>query len=129
MKYVILILCLFIGVGCSPYRRFQRLIKKNPEFIQTRLDTMYSTVTDFDTFFYNTTTLDTFWSYDTTLKLKVVYITKKDTIFKTIKPKKAQNIVITKKEYIQTPDKNAVPWYVFYILGLITFVILWMIFH
>lgn len=111
MKYVKFIFCLLFVLGCSPSERLARLQKKHPELFKEKQDTLIVTTTTYDTAFSYKSFTDTFTTFDTVTRTKVIQIVKRDTVFRTIKPKQPQTILITKYKTIQAPrEKNFSLW-------------------
>lgn len=129
MKYVTLVILLLIGVGCSPSKRLARIQKKHPELFKDISDTLIITETKYDTIVDFQTLLDTFEYFDTITQTKVLRVDKTRLIYKTIKPKTPQTMIITKKQFIQSANSPIPKGWIYLIVAFIIFVLLWKTFH
>jgi hypothetical protein len=128
MKYVKFIFCLLFVLGCSPSQRLARLQKKHPELFKEKQDTLIVTTTTYDTAFSYNTYTDTFTKIDTVSGEKIVYIFKRDTVFRTVTIRIPKTITITKTKTIEAPrEKNFSIW-PYIALMVVIFVLIWKIF-
>ena len=128
MKNVVII-CLFLCLGCSPAARLARLEKKHPELFKNIQDTLikFDTFTKYDTSEYEIW-IDSFTQFDTVNNQTILRIRTKITnrIFITKYRNKYYKINTTKYSKEQ-PKQNWKLWA--YIAVIITiFVIIWKIF-
>lgn len=111
MKYVKFVFCVLFILGCSPAQRLERLQRKHPELFKEKQDTIILNEITYDTLIDIVGHTDTFTTFDTVTRTKVIQIVKRDTVFRTIKPKQPQTILITKYKTIQAPkEKNFSLW-------------------
>lgn len=121
MKYAKFIFCLLFILGCSPAQRLERLQRKHPELFKEKQDTVILNDITYDTLIDIIGYTDTFTAYDTVTRTKVIQIFKRDTIFRTIKPKQPKTILITKYKTIQAPREKDFKFWSFDTLGKLLF--------
>ena len=109
MRYVIPFIYLLSLVACSPSKRLERLEKKHPELFKKTVDTVHRHHYKIDTLTLQTTKIDTQISIDTFLKTKIIKITKRDTVYKTIKIIDKDTFYITRTKTLSIEKKNDHP--------------------
>ena len=130
MKNVVII-CLFLCLGCSPAKRLARLEKKHPELFKNIQDTLikFDTFTKYDTSEYEIW-IDSFTQFDTVNNQTVLRIRTNTTNRVYITKYRNKYIQVKTTKYIKEqphPKQNWKLWA--YIAVIITiFVIIWKIF-
>ena len=128
MKNVVII-CLFLCLGCSPAARLARLEKKHPELFKNIQDTIiqFDTFTKYDTSEYEIW-IDTFKQFDTVNNQTILRIRTNTTNRVFITKYRNKYIQVKTTKYIkEQPKQNWKLWS--YLAIIITiFVILWKIF-
>jgi hypothetical protein len=130
MKNVVIV-CLFLCLGCSPATRLARLEKKHPELFKNIQDTIiqFDTFTKYDTSEYEIW-IDSFTQFDTVNNQTVLRIRTKITNRIFITKRINQTLRINTTKYIKEQPQPKQNWKLWaYIAVIITiFVIIWKIF-
>ena len=130
MKNVVII-CLFLCLGCSPATRLARLEKKHPELFKNIQDTIiqFDTFTKYDTSEYEIW-IDSFKQFDTVNNQTILRIRTNTTNRIFITKYRNKYIQIKTTKYIKEQPQPKQNWKLWaYIAVIITiFVIIWKIF-
>ena len=130
MKNVVII-CLFLCLGCSPAARLARLEKKHPELFKNIQDTIiqFDTFTKYDTSEYEIW-IDTFKQFDTVNNQTILRIRTNTTNRVYITKYRNKYYKINNTKYIKEQPQPKQNWKLWaYIAVIITiFVIIWKIF-
>ena len=130
MKNVVIV-CLFLCLGCSPAARLARLEKKHPELFKNIQDTIiqFDTFTKYDTSEYEIW-IDTFKQFDTVNNQTILRIRTNTTNRVFITKYRNKYIQLKTTKYIKEQPQPKQNWKLWSYLAIIItiFVILWKIF-